>query len=85
MRTYRVAIMVQQNRLEQILIVAHRAATRRAKDRKSWVSPSQPVISSHQFAHAPKSKVDKAYDRAKFLGQGTKMMQNWANYLIKYN
>lgn len=38
-------------------------------------------VVDRQLAHAPKSKIDKAYDRASFLDERTKMMQEWANYL----
>ena len=34
-----------------------------------------------QLAHAHKSKIDRAYDRAQFLDERTKMMQEWADYL----
>jgi integrase len=34
-----------------------------------------------QLAHAPRSKVRAAYDRAKFIKQRTEMMQAWADYL----
>ena len=34
-----------------------------------------------QLAHVPKDKIDKAYDRAYFLGERRKMMQDWSNYL----
>lgn len=34
-----------------------------------------------QLAHAPRNKVDAAYDRAKFLDERKKMMQHWADYL----
>jgi integrase len=36
-----------------------------------------------QLAHVKKNKVDAAYDRAKFLKERTKMMQEWADYLDK--
>jgi integrase len=38
-------------------------------------------VVDRQLAHAPKSKVDRAYDRAKFLDERKIMMQDWANYL----
>ncbi len=38
-------------------------------------------IVDRQLAHTPKSRVDKAYDRAKFLPQRRKMMQDWADYV----
>ncbi len=34
-----------------------------------------------QLAHAPRNQVDKAYDRATFIKERTKMMGEWANYL----
>ncbi len=34
-----------------------------------------------QLAHAPKDKVTSAYDRAQFLVERTRMMQDWADYL----
>lgn len=36
-----------------------------------------------QLAHAKKSKIDAAYDRAKFIDHRTKMMQDWADYIEK--
>lgn len=38
-------------------------------------------VVDRQLAHAPKSKVQAAYDRAKFLDERTKMMQDWADWL----
>lgn len=38
-------------------------------------------VVDRQLAHAPASKVDAAYDRAKFLDDRRKMMQEWADYL----
>lgn len=38
-------------------------------------------VPDRQLAHAPKDRVDKAYDRAKFLDERTVMMQDWANYI----
>ena len=38
-------------------------------------------VVDRQLAHTPKSKIDKAYDRAAFLEERTKMMQDWADYL----
>lgn len=38
-------------------------------------------IADRQLAHVPKSSVDRAYDRALFLPQRTKMMQEYADYL----
>lgn len=36
-----------------------------------------------QLAHAKKNKIDAAYDRAKFIEDRTKMMQEWADYIQK--
>jgi integrase len=38
-------------------------------------------VVDRQLAHAPASKVDAAYDRAKFLSERKIMMQQWADYL----
>lgn len=38
-------------------------------------------VVDRQLAHAHKSKIDRAYDRAQFLNDRTKMMQEWADYL----
>ncbi|MCB9985025.1 MAG: integrase arm-type DNA-binding domain-containing protein [Micavibrio sp.] len=38
-------------------------------------------IVDRQLAHAPRTTNDKAYDRAKFIEDRTKMMQEWADYL----
>lgn len=38
-------------------------------------------IADRQLAHVPKSSVDRAYDRAQFLPQRTKMMQDYADYI----
>lgn len=38
-------------------------------------------VVDRQLAHAPKDKVDRAYDRAQFLDERKKMMQQWADYL----
>lgn len=38
-------------------------------------------VVDRQLAHTPKNKVDKAYDRADFLKERKKMMQEWANYI----
>ncbi|MBD2705651.1 tyrosine-type recombinase/integrase [Spirosoma sp. BT702] len=38
-------------------------------------------IADRQLAHVPKSSVDRAYDRALFLPQRTKMMQDYADYI----
>jgi len=38
-------------------------------------------IVDRQLAHAPRSKINAAYDRAQYLPQRRKMMQDWADYL----
>lgn len=38
-------------------------------------------VVDRQLAHAPRNKVDAAYDRTKFLDERRKMMQAWADYL----
>lgn len=38
-------------------------------------------VVDRQLAHAHRNKVDAAYDRAKFLDERRKMMQEWADYL----
>ena len=38
-------------------------------------------VVDRQLAHAPRTKVDAAYDRAQFLDERIKMMQEWADYL----
>jgi integrase len=38
-------------------------------------------VVDRQLAHAPRSKVDAAYDRAEFLDDRRRMMQEWANYI----
>ena len=40
-------------------------------------------VVDRQLAHAQKNKVDSAYDRAMFLQERKKMMQEWADYLDK--
>lgn len=40
-------------------------------------------VVDRQLAHAPRSKVDRAYDRAQFLNDRKKMMQQWADYINK--
>jgi integrase len=40
-------------------------------------------VVDRQLAHAPKTKVQAAYDRAKFLDERTRMMQDWADWLDK--
>ncbi len=34
-----------------------------------------------QLAHVKKNKVDQAYDRAKWLKDRTRMMQDWSDYI----
>jgi integrase len=38
-------------------------------------------VVDRQLAHLPKSRVDQAYDRAKFIPERIKMMQEWADYI----
>lgn len=38
-------------------------------------------VVDRQLAHAPKDKVASAYDRAQFLAERRKMMQEWADYV----
>lgn len=38
-------------------------------------------VIDRQLAHLPRNKVDRAYDRAEFLEERTKMMQDWADYI----
>ncbi len=38
-------------------------------------------VVDRQLAHAQRNKVDAAYDRAQFLSERRKMMQEWADYL----
>lgn len=38
-------------------------------------------VVDRQLAHAPKDKVASAYDRAQFLKERQRMMQDWADYL----
>ncbi len=40
-------------------------------------------IADLQLAHAKKNSLGEAYDRAQFIEQRTKMMQDWGNYLDK--
>lgn len=40
-------------------------------------------VVDRQLAHAQRNKIDAAYDRAKFLDERKKMMQEWADYLDK--
>jgi hypothetical protein len=41
----------------------------------------QHEVIDRQLAHVPMSKIDRAYDRAKFLDDRAKMMQDWADYI----
>jgi hypothetical protein len=38
-------------------------------------------VVDRQLAHAPANKVDAAYDRAAFLDERRRMMQEWADFL----
>jgi hypothetical protein len=38
-------------------------------------------VVDRQLAHAPKDKVTSAYDRAQFLAERRKKMQDWAAYI----
>lgn len=38
-------------------------------------------VVDRQLAHVPENSVDRAYDRAQFLEERTRMMQDWADYL----
>ncbi|HCU24973.1 MAG TPA: integrase [Deltaproteobacteria bacterium] len=40
-------------------------------------------VVDRQLAHAHRNSVDAAYDRAKFLEERRKMMQDWSNYIDK--
>lgn len=40
-------------------------------------------VVDRQLAHAQRSKIDRAYDRAQFLDDRRKMMQEWADYIDK--
>jgi integrase len=42
-----------------------------------------PQIVEAQLAHSKSGPLGSAYDRAEYMGQRRKMMQNWANYLDK--
>jgi len=41
-------------------------------------------IADRQLAHVPKSSVDRAYDRAKFLNQRIEMMQKYADCIYEW-
>lgn len=43
----------------------------------------QHEVVDRQLAHLPRSKIDRAYDRAKFLPQRKQMMQDWSDYIDK--
>lgn len=38
-------------------------------------------VVDRQLAHAHRNKIDRAYDRAQFLNERRKMMQEWADYI----
>ncbi|HEY0847787.1 MAG TPA: integrase, partial [Noviherbaspirillum sp.] len=38
-------------------------------------------VVDRQLAHAPKDKLESAYDRAQFLAERKRMMQDWADYV----
>jgi integrase len=38
-------------------------------------------VVDRQLAHAHRNKIDRAYDRAQFLDERRKMMQEWADYM----
>jgi len=38
-------------------------------------------VVDRQLAHSPRNKIDAAYDRALFLKERAKMMQDWADYI----
>ncbi len=40
-------------------------------------------VIDRQLAHAPSGKINQAYDRAAFLSDRRKMMQDWADYVDK--
>ncbi|WP_406825431.1 tyrosine-type recombinase/integrase [Pedobacter sp. KACC 23697] len=40
-------------------------------------------VIDRQLAHVPNNKVDKAYDRAKFLDDRKAMMQDWSDFIDK--
>lgn len=40
-------------------------------------------VVDRQLAHSPRNKIDAAYDRAMFLEERKKMMQEWADYIDK--
>lgn len=42
-------------------------------------------VVDRQLAHAQKNKIDSAYDRAMFIDERKKMMQDWADYLDGLN
>lgn len=49
------------------------------KERLGW----RHEVVDRQLAHAPRNKIDAAYDRTKFLDERVRMMQEWADYLDK--
>ncbi len=42
-------------------------------------------VVDRQLAHAPRNKVDAAYDRAQFLNERKVMIQDWADYVDRAN
>ncbi|PCI57113.1 MAG: integrase [Alphaproteobacteria bacterium] len=40
-------------------------------------------VVDRQLAHAPRNKIDQAYDRAQFLDERRVMMQDWSNFVDK--
>jgi hypothetical protein len=38
-------------------------------------------VVDRQLAHAPKDKLESAYDRARYLDERKAMMQKWADYI----
>lgn len=45
----------------------------------------EPDVIEMQLAHKPRDPLGAAYDRAQFLKQRTKMMQDWADFISKAN
>jgi len=42
-------------------------------------------VIDRQLAHVPANEVDRAYDRAMFIEDRAKMMQDWADYLDRFS
>jgi integrase len=38
-------------------------------------------VVDRQLAHAPKDKLESAYDRAMYMGERQEMLQRWADYI----